>query len=172
MKRTNAVFVTVLLLLVTALPIWGQTTAESELTTENRILGIEAGLLAGYRLFDNEVVAGQGFALNLNVAQNVQVGFTGATLTGAAVTDIYGMLRIGYFITPSLGFNISVGSGTFGGGAATPSIGAGVFFDAFTSRSTDSFSTALKIKLDYLTDTTRGMTSGTIAFGLAGVFGL
>lgn len=150
--------------------LWAQA---GEAATDNRVLGIEAGFLAGYRLADSELVVGQSFSLNLTVARNVQVGFASHNLRGAAATDTYGLLKIAYFLTPQLGFNIAVGTATLGLPIATaPAIGAGVFFNAFTNKSEEAFSTALKFKLDYLADTNQGIDSGTIAFGLSAVFGL
>ena len=156
--------------------LWAQTpsaAADAESATDNRVLGIEAGFLAGYRLADSELVVGQSFSLNLTVARNVQVGFTTNNLSGAAAADTYGLLKIAYFLTPQLGFNVAVGTASLGIPAATaPAIGAGVFFNAFTTKSTDAFSTALKFKLDYLADMNQGIAKGTIGFGLSAVFGL
>ena len=153
--------------------LWAQAAEAAGAATDNRVLGIEAGFLAGYRLADSELVVGQSFSLNLTVAKNVQVGFTSNNLQGAAAADTYGLLKIAYFLTPQLGFNIAVGTATLGLPAATaPATGAGVFFNAFTNKSEDAFSTALKFKLDYLADTNQGIASGTIAFGLSAVFGL
>ena len=151
--------------------LWAQA---GEVATDNRVLGIEAGFLAGYRLADSELVVGQSFSLNLTVARNVQVGFASHNLRGAAAADTYGLLKIAYFLTPQLGFNIAVGTANLGPPPATtaPAIGAGVFFNAFTNKSEEAFSTALKFKLDYLADTNQGIDSGTIAFGLSAVFGL
>jgi len=147
--------------------------ATGSLATDNRVLGIEAGFLAGFRLADSELVVGQSFSLNLTVARNVQVGFTTNNLSGAGNADTYGLLKIAYFLTPQLGFNIAVGTAALGIPAATaPAIGAGVFFNAFTNKAEDAFSTALKFKLDYLADTNQGIDSGTIGFGLSAVFGL
>ena len=119
------------------------------------------------------MVVGQSFSLNLTVANNVQVGFATNNLSGAGATDTYGLLKIAYFLTPQLGFNIAVGSAFLGIPATNaPAIGAGVFFNAFTNPSQNAFSTALKVKLDYLADMNQGIDTGTIAFGLSAVFGL
>ena len=176
MKSHKIALIAALCVAFVAIQGFAQADESDEMGTDNQVLGIEAGLIAGYRLFDGQLVAGQSFSLNLSVARNVQVGFSSGTLTGGApLTDAYALLKIGYFMTPWLGFNISVGSAVLDvGGAATitPAIGAGVFFNAFSNKSLESFSTALKIKLDYLADTTNGLDNGTITFGLAGVFGL
>jgi hypothetical protein len=159
-----------LLLIIGAVGVWAQA---DEVATDNRVLGIEAGFIAGYRLADSELVVGQSFALNLTVANNVQVGFNSAQLQGAAVLDTYGLLKIAYFVSPQLGFNIAVGTATVTAAATTtPAVGAGVFFNAFENKAEDAFSTALKFKLDYLADMSQGIDQGTIAFGLSGVFGL
>ncbi len=172
MKMTvkRALLATALVALLGVGGLWAQA---GDVATDNRVLGIEAGFLAGYRLADNELVVGQSFSLNLTVARNVQVGFTTNKLRGAAAADTYGLLKIAYFLTPQLGFDIAVGTGALGLPPATaPAIGAGVFFNAFTNKSEDAFSTALKFKLNYLADTNQGIDSGTIVFGLSAVFGL
>ena len=176
MKSHKIALIAALCVAFVAIQGFAQAGESDEMGTDNQVLGIEAGLIAGYRLFDGQLVAGQSFSLNLSVARNVQVGFSSGTLTGGApLTDAYALLKIGYFMTPWLGFNISVGSVVLdvgGAGTIAPGIGAGVFFNAFSNKSLETFSTALKIKLDYLADTTRGINNGTITFGLAGVFGL
>mgnify|MGYP006305148485 CR=1 FL=1 len=172
MTVKRVLLATAIIMLFGVSGLWAQ---EQEVATDNRVLGIEAGFLAGYRLADSELVVGQSFSLNLTVAQNVQVGFTTNNLQGAAAADMYALLKIAYFLTPQLGFNIAVGTANLGVPAppvTAPAIGAGVFFNAFTNKSTDAFSTALKFKLDYLADTNQGIDSGTIAFGLSAVFGL
>ena len=175
MNSRRVVLIGIVAILMVAGTAFGQDAGASASQTDNQILGIEVGLSAGYRLLDGALVVGQNFSLNLSVAQNVQVGFSSGTVTGAtpAVTDTYALLKVAYFMTPLLGFNIAVGSSVPGNlGVTTPAIGAGVFFNVFSNRSGDGFSTALKIKLDYLADTTNGVDLGTITFGLTGVFGL
>ncbi len=141
--------------------------------TDNRILGIELGFAGGFRLDDSEIVGGHGFGLNFTVANNVQAGFATTLISGGAgVIDTYGMFRLSYFLSPVMGMNVMVGGASPGGGAAAAAGGAGVFFNAFQSRSDDSFSTALKIKLEYLFNITDGIDSGSVVLGIASIFGL
>lgn len=171
MSAKRIVLFTALVFVVGIAGVWAQA---DEVATDNQVLGIEAGFLAGYRLVQPELAVGQGFALNLTVANNVQVGFSTARLAGSGGRDDYGLLKIAYFVSPQLGFNIAVGTVDIGapGGTVSSAVGAGVFFNAFSNKSDTAFSTALKFKLDYLADLNQGIDQGTIAFGLAGVFGL
>lgn len=141
--------------------------------TDNQILGIELGFAGGYRLNDTAIVGGQSFGLNFTVANNVQAGFATALLSGGApVTDTYGLFRLSYFLNESVGMNILVGGASPGGGALAAAGGAGVFLNAFQNRSEDSFSTALKVKLEYLFNITDGIDGGSVVLGVASVFGL
>ena len=178
--RAYGVVAVLLLLTAFAVPAQDQDSPEDESSTrpsmvENDVLGIQAGFAGGYRLDDSEMVAGQSFALNLSVATNVQAQFATMRLSGNGVTDNHAVLRIAYYFSPLLGFNIAVGSAVLdvdNAATATQSMGAGVFFNAFRSSEEDMLSSALKVSLDYLATTEQGFDGGTIALGLSAVFGL
>jgi hypothetical protein len=136
--------------------------------TDSQILGIELGFAGGYRLADNELVGGQTFGLNLTVAPSFQAGLHTASVSGAGVTNNYGLFGLSYFLTQSLGMNVLVGATTAGDVAG----GVGMFFNLFKSQNEGSFSSALKIKLQYLFNVADGIAGGSILLGVSSAFGL
>ena len=137
--------------------------------TDNQVLGIGVGMVAGYRLSDNAIVSGQDFSLNLTVSEKVQVGFTALTIAGATpvVTNNYAFMNISYFMNPKLGLSILAGTD-----GTTPSAGAGMFYNLLEDKHTDAISTAFKMNINYIFDTANGPAGGTVSFGLIGSFGL
>ena len=137
--------------------------------TDNQVLGIEVGMTAGYRLSDSAIVSGQNFSLNMTVSEKVQIGFNALSVSGATpvITNSYAFLKISYFMSPKLGLNILAGTD-----GINPASGAGIFFNILEDKDPEGISTALKLRIDYVFDTTTGPAEGSVVMGLSGSFGL
>ncbi len=162
MKKTGIVIMVSLLLFAANIGLFAN-------ETDNQVLGIEVGMVAGYRLSDNAIVSGQNFSLNITVSEKVQVGFNSLSIAGATpvVTNDYAFLKISYFMSPKLGLNILAGTD-----GTNPATGAGIFYNILEDKDAEGISTAFKLRIDYVFDSVAGPAAGSVALGLSASFGL
>jgi hypothetical protein len=138
------------------------TPAASGGNADARIFAVDLGMIAGYNLGTNAATVGRSFGLNIIVADNLAVGIYN-TIAGAT----YNFLRVGYNLTPALGFNLYVGNN----GASTAG-GLGASFALFKSRTDAGLASALKSKFEYLFDTGAGLAKGDIVLSVSTSLGM
>jgi hypothetical protein len=159
--------VVALLLFSGALAISGLAAQVSSPTTGNtdaKVFAIDLGATFGYGLSGNSPTVGRTFGINFTVADSLAVGFVD-TQVGATPVD-YKLARLSYALNPSLGFNLYVGSDTNTAG------GAGVYYNILKSKSDTAFSTALKLRLEYLFDVSNGIAKGDLLLAVSPSIGI
>jgi hypothetical protein len=161
MSRSSKFIVTLLALaLVAAVGVSAQSLPAAG-NTDGRLFSIDLGMATGYSLAADAPIVGRTFGVNFTVSENLAVGFAN-TVAGSD----YNLFRLGYYLTPAIGFNVYVGS--VGANVAT---GAGAFFNLLKTKSDATFVSALKLRLEYLFDTT-GAGEGDIVLAVASSIGL
>lgn len=129
---------------------------------DGTLLSIELGMAAGYDLGNNDPVVGRTFGLNLMVADNLAVGF--ASTSAAALS--FNLFRLGYAITPVIGMDIYVGNdGSTAGGL-------GAFVNLQRGKNESGVFSTLKLRLQYLTDTSLGLAKGDVIMAVSASVGI
>lgn len=131
---------------------------------EGKIFAFDLGVACGYGLDAGDFVAGRSFGIGFTVADNIAVGFSS---TAASFT--YSFFRASYYLTPAIGFNLYVGSDD---NAASPAFGLGAAYTFLRNPSETGLATALKLRLEYLFDTSAGVDSGDIILAVGTSLGL
>ncbi len=138
--------------------------------TDSRFVSLELSMLAGLKVGPNSLTVGRVFGMAFAVSDNLAVGFYNITATTPVpATTNYSLIRLSYFLNPTLGFSIAVGAD-----AAGTAAGAGMFVNVARSRSDTGLSTALKIRLDYLFDVSAagGLANGDVVLSIGSSFGI
>jgi hypothetical protein len=154
------------LLLVSAVAVSGLSAqaAAGAGSADAKIFALDLGMVTGYSLNGNAPIVGRTFGLNLTITDNLAVGLV-STDIGAGPTA-YTLMRLSYFLNPALGFNLYVGSD------GSTAVGAGAFYNILKTKSDTGFSSALKLRLEYLFDVANGVAKGDIALALGSSIGL
>jgi hypothetical protein len=129
---------------------------------------LDLGTVAGYSLDSNGPVLGRYFGLSILVANNLAVGF--ANTSAAAIT--YNLFRLGYAITPLVGLDMYVGSSNNPPATGSTAGGLGAFVNLKRDRTDAGIFTALKLRVQYLTDVTAGLTSGNVVMAVSASVGI
>jgi hypothetical protein len=161
MSRNRKLVVALLALALVAAA--GLSAQAASANADAKIFCIDIGMATGYNLNASGTDVGRTFGFNLTVSDNFVVGVANTTVVpdGAAALS-YNFLRLGYYLTPVLGFNLYVGNR--GANLAT---GAGAFYNLFKTKSETAFANALKIRLEYLFDGGAGVGKGDIVLAVA-----
>lgn len=131
--------------------------------TEMQIFSVETSLMVGYSLSANDLVTGYSLLVNFAVADNFAVGFQG--INGVSAATIAAM-KLNFYLSDLIGF-----SATLGGDGTSPWIGVGGFVTLLPSKSNDSFSNAMRVRLEYLLPTS-DWTTGAIMMSLGFSLGI
>ena len=132
-------------------------------TTDCKIFSLDLGMVAGYGVKANSPVVGRSFGINFTVADNLVFGFA-----NISATHSYNLARLGYSISPALGLNIYVGNYD----TTTSAAGIGATFNILKNKPEAGISTALKLRIEYLLDTTAAITSGDLLVAVCTAIGL
>src|SRR5512137_782396 len=73
--------------------------------TDAKLFCIDIGMATGYSLSASTPLVGKNFGFNLTVADNFSIGVANISATWA-----YRVLRLAYYLTPAIGFDLYVGS--------------------------------------------------------------
>jgi len=138
-----------------------QAPSRSLVLTEGRVFSFDIGMTGGVPFSGATVEVGRYLAFDVNVANTLAAGI--ADITSAGTT--YLTFRVSYFILPSVGATIYLGSD------GNPAGGIGLFYDVLKSRPDAGLATALKIRLDCLVDST-GFNNGRLILGIVSSIGL
>jgi hypothetical protein len=150
-------------LLALALVASAGLSAQAAGNVDARIFCIDVGMATGLGIKAAAPLAGRTFGINLTVADNIAIGVASTRVDeSATVNRTYKLLRLGYYLSPALGFNVYVG----GQGTALAT-GAGAFYNIMKSKTDSSFANSLKVKLEYLFDGANGVAGGDIIVALA-----
>jgi hypothetical protein len=132
-------------------------------STAPQFFSFDLGAGVGYALDDKHESQLKGItAIGFKVAviDSLEVGVDVLSTLGAAALPAFAGLRIGYRFTPALGVAIGLGQAAVLDATANnnnpdpkPGISLGVFYDIFAKRSTNGIATALKVRVDYVTET-------------------
>jgi hypothetical protein len=131
--------------------------------TDGKYISFDLGMVGGINLGANAATVGRTFGMNFTLSDSMSAGFLSTTAGGTSYT----LMKLAYFFTPALGVSIYVGSD-----AAGTAGGAGIFYNVAKSRPDSGFSTALKLRLEYLSDTGVGLTKGDIVLSVGSSIGL
>lgn len=164
MRKTRTLCV--LMLLALALSAQAQGAAPSATGPDTKFLTLELGLPMGYRLSDGALVSGRAFGLNVAVADNFFVGIATTQIGTTAPLTNYNTLRMSYTILPLLGTSVFIGQA-----GTNTAAGLGFFSTLLQSRNTAGLGTALRLRIDYLFDTT-ALSGGSVVFTTAILFGI
>jgi hypothetical protein len=134
--------------------------AAQQALAEGRFISFDIGMTCGVP-FNGGVEVGRYLAVTFNVTRTLSAGIADI-MSGAAQ---YTTFRLSYFFLPSLGATVYIGSD------GNPAGGVGVFYDVLGSRADNGLSTALKLRLDYLVDST-GFQNGRLVLGVVSSIGL
>jgi hypothetical protein len=128
---------------------------------DGTLLAFDLGMTSGFDLATSDTIVGRSFGLSLIVADNIAVGLA-STMAGAN----YSFLRFGYSLSPSLGFDLYVGSD----GATAAGLGA--FVNLRKDKTDAGIYSTLKLRLQYLFDTTAGLANGDLVLAVASSIGI
>jgi hypothetical protein len=160
-RKKHFVLLIIVLFLFSIYPVFAQKN-----NSDISVIGIETGAVFAYNLDAMDYGPGYYFTLNLNVADNFQVGF--CRITGDGINSLdYNLFKVSYFFLSKLGVDVVIGSD----GAMQLAAGAGVFYNIFENRVSQQLSTVLRLSMDYIyTDTTNPL--GSIVIKLGGQVGI
>ena len=137
-------------------------------TPDCKIFSLDLGMVGGYGVKANSPVVGRYFGINFTVADNFVLGFA-----NISATHSYNLARLGYSLSPVLGLNIYVGNyDIIPLVTTTPVAGIGGSFTILKSKPEAGFSTTLKLRIEYLLDTTAAITSGDLLVAVSTGIGL
>lgn len=165
--RTLTLAVVLALSLCAVTGLSAQTTAQQpaaalpQVLTEGRFITFDLGMTAGLPFNGGAVEVGRYLSVSFNVTGNLSAGLANI-VSGAAQ---YTAFRLSYFFIPNLGASLYLGSN------GNPAGGVGIFYDVMKSRSDTDLATALKVRLDFLADTT-GFANGRLILGVVTSIGL
>ncbi len=133
--------------------------------TDSKIFSLDLGMVGGYGVKANSPFVGRSFGINFTVADSLVLGFA-----NISTAHIYNLARLGYSLSPALAINVYVGNDDNPAGATAGGIGASL--NILKSKSETGFSTALKLRIEYLFDTTAGIAGGDLLVAVCTAIGL
>ncbi len=167
MKRTILLVTVLVMSLCAVAGLSAQTTAQpssaeqQQVLTEGRFITFDVGMTGGLPFNGGAVEVGRYLGVSFNVTPGVSAGMANI-VSGATQFTTF---RLSYFFLPSLGASLYLGSD------GNPAGGLGIFYDVLRTRSDTSLTTALKVRLDFLADTT-GFANGRLILGVVTSIGL
>lgn len=169
MKKTVLAFV--LLASLTVIPAMAQ---EVDFTSErSQFLYFSLGIPMGFSLEAEDVYSGVNFGIGFVVLDNLTVGFDRIALPNVFTAN---MLRIGYFLTDTVGATMGIGSGSGLNDTGTlltnqTAVTFGVMANLFQARSNIGLMHSLRVRAEYAA-IPEYFASGNLIFTLGVTFGL
>jgi hypothetical protein len=148
-----------------------------------QFFSFDLGAGAGYALdgdLPSQSVGVTAVGFKVSVIDDLDVGVDvlstiETSATGNSKGPAFVGVRVGYRFTPALGVAIGVGKSVVQARSSTPAaepgISLGVFYDLFANRSSNGIATALKVRVDYVTETS-DVGKGVLLFTPACTIGL
>jgi hypothetical protein len=136
--------------------------------TDGRYISFDLGMVAGINIAANAARVGRTFGMNFTLSDSMSAGIMSTT----AGANSYTLMKLAYFLTPALGLSVYVGANAAGAAPPATGGGAGVFYNVAKSQPGSGLSTALKLRLEYLFDTSAGLTNGDIVLSVGSSIGL
>ncbi len=150
-----------------AAPAAAAASSGSVSVADARLITLQLGMNGGLKLGTNSSTIGWLFGMDLTVTDSFSIGL----LSSVSASTTYDLLKLGYHLSPVLGFDVYVGSDIVGVTTST-AVGVGVFYNVLKSKPDSGFATGLKVHLDYLVDNSGGFGKGDFVLGVISYFGL
>jgi hypothetical protein len=129
---------------------------------DGKVLFFDIGMTTGFDLAASKAIVGRSIGLNIVVTDSLAMGLASVT-AGATAYDLF---RIGYGFGPALGLDLYVGTD------GNTAVGLGAYYRINKNKADSGLCSSLKLRLEYLFDTTAGVAKGDLVLALATSVGI
>jgi hypothetical protein len=156
-------------LVLTGTAVFAQNTSGLDFSsTAPQFFSFDLGAGVGFALddtLDSQLIGVTVVGFKVAVIDSLEVGVDVMSSGVASAPSAFTGLRIAYRFTPVLGAAIGIGQAAVQKttASAAPGISLGVFYDLFASRSANGIATALKVRVDYVAETS-DVAKGALLF--------
>jgi hypothetical protein len=119
-------------------------------------------MTTGFGLAASKAIVGRSIGFNIAMTDSLAMGV--ASITAGATA--YNFFRLGYGLGPALGLDLYVGSD------GSTAAGLGAFIRLQRAKADSGLCSSLKLRLEYLFDTTAGIADGDLVLAIASSVGI